>query len=192
MTPTESRLRDALASAAHGIDKVPDFAMPARSRFSRPLAAALVAAATVGALTYLTQDLDPRPAPGTQALTPARSGYNLTAYLCVPTSVEPGCHRRAATPADHEAITATLTDHPGVETFTYESQEAVYARFRALFKDTPGLLRGAKPGDVPDSYRIQARQDALPDVRAALATLPGIDTVVDEPARPGAWPGDVP
>ncbi len=65
----------------------------------------------------------------------------------------------------------------------YESQAEAYDRFRELFGNTPGFVAGTDPGDVPDSFRVEAAPDSVSAIDAALDGLSGIDRVVAEPVR---------
>ncbi|GAB2846078.1 hypothetical protein GCM10022221_51700 [Actinocorallia aurea] len=180
MTPTETRLRDALTAAAETVDRVPDFAAPARPfrlpHIPRPLAAAIASAAVVGTIAYLAA---PDPVP-TEAVAPPHDSFQLSVYLCAEQSSNPSCAKKDATAAQRQTISETLLSLPEIRSFDYESKDEAYERFRTLFKDTPGLLAVAEPGDIPDSFRIRTDPTSIPAVEAALTALPGIDQIVNE------------
>ncbi len=64
---------------------------------------------------------------------------------------------------------------------TYESREEAYRRFGELFEESPGFVDATEPGDIPDSFRLEADSGSATVIEAALADLPGVDTVVAVP-----------
>ncbi|MGI8332682.1 permease-like cell division protein FtsX [Actinomadura scrupuli] len=178
MNSTETRLQDALAAVGEivGPGDVRELALPARRRLPGPRWLVFGAAAAGLAVAVALGPLGGSPV----ASRPDPSAYaNLSVFLCVPPSSNPGCHHTDATQRQKAAILAALRGFPGVRTVAYESKAQALAVFRAKFKDRPGLLAGTPPGAIPDSYRVRLQAPAEPlRIARAVRALPGVDQVV--------------
>lgn len=175
---TETRLRDALTAVGETLapDDVPALTLPARRRLPRARWYALGAVAA-GAAVFVTvgplgnSPVSSRPDP--------QSSASLSVFLCVPPSSNPGCAHTGATERQKAAILASIRGSAGVRAVVYESKAQALARFRARFKDNPGLLAGTPPEAIPDSYRVRLRAPADPTgIARAIRDLPGVDQVV--------------
>ncbi|GAB3655622.1 hypothetical protein GCM10027589_14900 [Actinocorallia lasiicapitis] len=196
-SPIEERLQNALRDLA---DSYPPEALPPlkapRRRFDLrlPLAVAATAAVAAGGLLIGHELQKPDPvinaAPPTASPDPSR--VELSVYLCAKTSANPDCHQKRFTESERLTIAERLSEYPGL-TVSYESDADAYARFRELFENSPGLLAGTRPGDIPASFRIQFTDPtAVPTVRAAIDELPGIDTIIEERAQRSFTPSPHP
>jgi len=82
------------------------------------------------------------------------------------------------TPGQREAIERKLGALPGVESFRFMDRDAVYAEFRAAFKDQPSIVENVDPDTLPLFYRVDLTD--LRDGRAVVAAvdhLPGVRKV---------------
>lgn len=98
--------------------------------------------------------------------------------------------RDGSTAPQRQAIEARLRAIPGATAVHFETREDAYRRFLEAFKDSPDVVRGVMPADLPESFRLR-----VPDRTAAeklvpeLRTLPGVqDATVPIAATPGVSP----
>nr|MDT0667360.1 permease-like cell division protein FtsX [Micromonospora sp. DSM 115978] len=72
------------------------------------------------------------------------------------------------TPAGRDELADELRADPLVETVAYESKQQVFERFRRDFRDSPDVVAGIGPEDLPASFRLE-----LVDPRAAEEIVVG-------------------
>ncbi|MCA1823802.1 MAG: permease-like cell division protein FtsX [Frankia sp.] len=85
------------------------------------------------------------------------------------------------TPAQREAISATLHGLPGVKDVFYESKNEAYVHFKEQFRDSPDLVANVTPDALPESYRVKLSDPRQFDVVAsAVSDLPGVDQVYNQ------------
>jgi cell division transport system permease protein len=89
----------------------------------------------------------------------------------------------AITPAEQAALAADLRSDPLVASFTYESKGQAYRRFRTDFRDSPDVVAGVGPDDLPASFRLSLVDSRRAgDIVAAYGGLDGVDRVRDQRA----------
>ncbi|GAA2622990.1 permease-like cell division protein FtsX [Actinomadura fulvescens] len=105
----------------------------------------------------------------------------VSVFLCAKTSSNTTCGKKDITPQQREALRDELEKLPQVAKIEYESKEAAYARFKDRFASTPGFVQSAKPGDIPDSFRIRLKDpEQYKQVAQAVLGRQGVDQVINE------------
>jgi cell division transport system permease protein len=72
------------------------------------------------------------------------------------------------TPEGRDELAADLRSDPLIESVVYESKQQVFERFRRDFRDSPDVVAGIGPEDLPASFRL-----TLTDPRAADEIIVG-------------------
>ncbi|RAY12209.1 ABC transporter permease [Actinomadura craniellae] len=102
-------------------------------------------------------------------------------FLCNKVSSNTQCGKADATQEQKNQIKQTLDGLSQVAEVTYESKDQAFARFRESFASTPGFTQSARPGDIPDSYRVRLKNpQEYKEVVDAVYGMPGVDQVVNE------------
>lgn len=184
MNALEDRIRDAYSAAdSWGPTVPPPLRRPARRRWPRlapPLAAATTVALIAAGIAYAVPD-DRTPRRSVPVTMPRAADADISIFLCARTSTNPACGRRDATAAQRAAVAQALRELPGVRAVLYESKERAFASFKEQF-GKEGLGRKARPGDIPDSFRVTVRRAAdIPVISRAIVARPGVDQVMAEP-----------
>ncbi|MBA9007847.1 MULTISPECIES: permease-like cell division protein FtsX [Thermomonospora] len=105
----------------------------------------------------------------------------VSVFLCNKTSSNPSCNKTDATEQQKAEIKRDLEGSPVVAEVTYESKEQAFQRFKETFSSNPGLVQGAKVGDIPDSFRVRLSDpERFDEVTKLLANRAGVDQVVNE------------
>jgi cell division transport system permease protein len=87
------------------------------------------------------------------------------------------------TPAERDSLAADLRADPLIATVSYEGKQQAYQRFRADFANSPDVVAGVGPNDLPASFRlslVDPRKAA--DVVATYSGTDGVDQVRDQRA----------
>lgn len=102
-------------------------------------------------------------------------------FLCAKTSSNSSCGKRDATQQEKDQLKTDLQKMPQVKQVQYESKDEAYKRFKDRFNSTPGFVQSAKPGDIPDSYRVRLKNPKeYKTVSQAVFGRPGVDQVINE------------
>ncbi|KAB2351463.1 permease-like cell division protein FtsX [Actinomadura rudentiformis] len=105
----------------------------------------------------------------------------VSVFLCAKTSSNTNCKKQDITPQQRQELEADLKKLPEVAKVEYESKEQAYARFKDRFASTPGFVQSAKPGDIPDSFRIRLKDpQQYKQVAQAVLGRGGVDQVINE------------
>ncbi|MEU4510923.1 permease-like cell division protein FtsX [Nonomuraea wenchangensis] len=91
---------------------------------------------------------------------------------------------KAATRAQKIALARLIEDIPGVESVTFEDQQAAYEDFKRAFASNKALLGATKVSDMPESFRVVLRQGS--DWATPVATLrrqPGVASAFYVPCQ---------
>lgn len=86
-----------------------------------------------------------------------------------------------ATPEQIESVRRDLTESPQVERVTYFTQEDAYAEFQELFRNSPQMVAGVTPADMPSSFRVVPVEKDTEVIRALgeqFSAKPGVEEVV--------------
>ncbi len=87
------------------------------------------------------------------------------------------------TPAQRDALAADLRSDPLVASVSYEDKAQAYQRFRGDFRNSPDVVAGVGPNDLPASFRlslVDPRQAS--DIVASYSGVDGVDQVRDQRA----------
>ncbi|GAA1524529.1 hypothetical protein GCM10009678_02240 [Actinomadura kijaniata] len=151
----------------------------------RPVLVVAVAALVLAVLVATTAVFvwKRRDAPTT---TKSSSEVTVSVFLCTRTAANPKCGRTNATAQQKAEVETELKRMPGVRKVEYESFEEAYERFKKVFADRPDMLRSARLGDIPDSYRVRVAGDReAAALQGSMRGRPGVDQVTIQP-RPAA------
>ncbi len=114
-----------------------------------------------------------------------QSRVQISIYLCDQTPLSTQCAKNGpVTAAEKAQISHVLTALNQVVHVTYLSQQQDYQQFRQEMAGFPALIANTPPADIPASFQVRlknAQADAAP-VAAAVAGMPGVDSVVDDSA----------
>lgn len=198
----EDRVRDAYTLID---DRGPTAAPPLRQPVQRPtrrrtlrVAVPLTVAATVTAGLLVAGVMDT--APGHRVQNPANTTSaepvprqmslvamvmrpsrddQVVIYLCERASANPGCQKRAATPAERAAIVRDLKKRPEVLASAHISMRQALAEAKKRFADTPGFSDTIRLGDIPEFFRVTVRRPADAHlIVKAFTGRPGVDGVL--------------
>ncbi|MDQ3761870.1 MAG: permease-like cell division protein FtsX [Actinomycetota bacterium] len=87
----------------------------------------------------------------------------------------------ACTSSTCSALRGQLESSPGVQSVTFESRQAAYARFQRIFESQPELLQLARPEALPASLRVQlSNPQNFPSIAKQLNGRPGVERVRDQ------------
>ena len=87
------------------------------------------------------------------------------------------------------ALDQYLQTSPDVSTYSFESREKAFARFKTLWKDDPDFIKSVGPDSLPESFRIELSEPAhYPALLAELKKDPGVQDVVGLSCPPGVTP----
>jgi len=104
----------------------------------------------------------------------------MSVFLCAATSPPEVCPAGVATPEQRTAVETALSTVPAVEEVYFETSTEAYERFQEQFAGS-NIADTATPDDLGESFRIKLVDPAdHPQVTAAVATLPGVETVDDQ------------
>ena len=88
--------------------------------------------------------------------------------------------RVRATSAEVAAVAARITHDPDVTKTTFLDHHAAYWEFKKLFANEPLLIENTKASSLPESFRLQVREGALPSaVAQRYGGLPGVSGVIE-------------
>jgi cell division transport system permease protein len=116
-------------------------------------------------------------------------------------ATRPGCTQVATeipvflnddiTDAQRASLDAWLRSDPRLRQVRYESRETAYEKFRQMYRHAPDLVAAVKPGQLPESFRIEvARGTAWTALRDEIQARPGVEEVVDKVCASGQRPGE--
>lgn len=116
-------------------------------------------------------------------------------------ATRPGCTQVATeipvfltqdiTDAQRASLDAWLRSDPRLRQVRYESKETAYEKFRQTYRDAPDLIAAVKPGQLPESFRIEvARGTAWTALQEEIRARPGVEDVVGEECAGGKRPGE--
>ncbi|MER7362646.1 permease-like cell division protein FtsX [Nonomuraea wenchangensis] len=132
----------------------------------------------------------------TEAVLESRSEMRVSVFLCGKGSPLPSCGGerkpdgmvvkggKAATQAQKIALGKLIEDMPGVQSVTFEDQQAAYDNFSREFASNKALLNATMVSDMPESFRVLLKQGS--DWAAPVATLrrqPGVASVFYGPCQ---------
>jgi hypothetical protein len=104
-----------------------------------------------------------------RVFTIARPGSDLEVFMTV-----------GAAPGAVDMVRAALdANTANVKAYGFLDHAAAFDEFRRVFADQPALIDSTKPTDVPESFRIMARDKAsIDEIEGSLKHLPGVDKFV--------------
>lgn len=104
----------------------------------------------------------------------------ISVFLCAPKSQAPTCEPgQSTTPAQRDAIEATLRANPEVADVFYESKEEAFAEFREVFADSP-VLATMTVDQMQDSFRVRLKDPTqYAGVVSAVSGMSGVESVQD-------------
>jgi cell division transport system permease protein len=104
----------------------------------------------------------------------------ISVFLCAPKSQAPTCEPgQSTTPAQRDAIEATLRANPEVAVVFYESKEEAFAEFKEVFADSP-VLATMTVDQMQDSFRVRLKDPTqYAGVVSAVSGTPGVESVQD-------------
>lgn len=82
---------------------------------------------------------------------------------------------------ERNAVQASLSQDALVKSFTHESQQDAYEKFKEMAKAEPNLIAVTKPENLPESFRVKLRDPSqYSQIAAKYKTMAGVDNVVDQ------------
>ncbi|MBN9104870.1 MAG: ABC transporter permease [Propionibacteriaceae bacterium] len=104
----------------------------------------------------------------------------ISVFLCAPQSKASTCEPgQSTTPAQRDAIEATLRANPEVADVFYESKEEAFAEFKELFADSP-VLATMSVDQMQDSFRVRLKDPTqYAGVVSAVSGMSGVESVQD-------------
>lgn len=82
------------------------------------------------------------------------------------------------TSAQQASLQNELRADPEVKSFSYESKQQAYQRFKELFKSDPSLVQGTSPSSLPASFRIKLNNpERYPVIVRHFQGAPGVKQV---------------
>jgi cell division transport system permease protein len=82
---------------------------------------------------------------------------------------------------ERNAVQTALGQDPLVKSFTHETQQDAYEKFKEMAKNEPNLIAVTKAENLPESFRVKLHD---PSQYSQMATtykvMPGVDNVVDQ------------
>jgi hypothetical protein len=180
---------DLAVSADPGADsgEMARFAMlqGGRIRHRRRLAVAGLAAGVVAlVVTVGYMDLSDGAAPPAGSPVMVAAGMRLAAPDCSTNPVTADAtdaiiYLYDATDRQQSAIGQALNDDKRVFSVIFESREDAYARFAALWKDSPDFVASVTPESLPASYRLRLHDRAqFTTFSREYATKPGVQDII--------------
>jgi hypothetical protein len=161
-----------------------------RRRRQRALAGAVAGVAVVGVLGWVNAAGPPNGTPPPETVPAAFAG--LVNPLCkspardLPTDLSVFL-TMDITDDQRNLISVVLKGDPAVRYLEYESKDAAYASFAAVFAHKPELVAAVQPAQFPESFRAkldaQATEPALVD---RLRHTPGVEAVIRSACPAGA------
>jgi cell division protein FtsX len=77
------------------------------------------------------------------------------------------------------AVRSAIERSPRVARFAFLDHNDAYKEAKRIFRRHPGRIRGAKPSDMPESFRVKLRNPGMAFILSAnLEHLRGVDSVV--------------
>ncbi|MCK2214006.1 permease-like cell division protein FtsX [Actinomadura sp. ATCC 31491] len=103
----------------------------------------------------------------------------ISVFLCTPSTY--GCHRRAATGKQRQAVRTLLEGMPELDEVRFVSRAAMYAGFRADFAANGPLLKRYRAKDLPEAFVLRVKPGVDRDgVTRAVTGRPGVAWVSDQ------------
>lgn len=87
-----------------------------------------------------------------------------------------------ATPAETAALQTRLDHDPDIRSVRHISVNDAYDIFKEEFRDQPALVRGTKPSDLPQSFRVVLEPGRSVANFADRYYVAGVDTVITQQA----------
>ncbi|MFI6736156.1 permease-like cell division protein FtsX [Nonomuraea sp. NPDC050451] len=139
----------------------------------RPLIAALLAGLSV--LVSTPAAANPVPAPEVSV----SDEWEIAVFLCTPTTY--GCHKRAATAKQKQALRTFLESRPELSGVRFVDRASAYESFRHDFAGNKALLKAVRAKDLPESFRLRVKKGADRDrLWLAVNRRPGVGKIVDQ------------
>ena len=104
----------------------------------------------------------------------------ISVFLCAPKSQAPTCEPgQSTTPAQRDAIQATLRANPEVADVFYESKDEAFVEFTEVFADSP-VLATMTVDQMQDSFRVRLKDPTqFAGVVSAVSGMSGVEAVQD-------------
>ena len=84
------------------------------------------------------------------------------------------------TQQERQVLRTELNNDPLVRSYTYESKQQAYQRFRQQFKDSPNLVNNTNKNALPESFRVKLKDPTkFNQAYAEYHNQPGVDKVYD-------------
>jgi cell division transport system permease protein len=86
-----------------------------------------------------------------------------------------------ATPEQAQALNDALGSSPAIESFDFVDQDAAFAEFQEMFRNTPEMIEAVSPDILPPSYRVVPTDPDAESIRAVGSQFedqPGVYRVV--------------
>ncbi|HEY0698403.1 MAG TPA: permease-like cell division protein FtsX, partial [Micromonospora sp.] len=85
------------------------------------------------------------------------------------------------TEAQRSSLDAALKSDPLVKRVVYESKDDAYNKFKEMYRDAPDLVNAIKPGQLPESFRVQlVNPEQYKQIFDKYKDTEGIDEIVDQ------------
>jgi hypothetical protein len=85
------------------------------------------------------------------------------------------------TDAERAELERRLSEEASLESLAYETRENAYERFTSLWADSPDLVDGVTPEQLPESFRLRLTDDRLwGDLVRRYGTSPGVDEILGQ------------
>lgn len=89
------------------------------------------------------------------------------------------------------ALDTWLRHDPRVREVRYESKEVAYEKFRQLYRDAPDLVAAIKPGQLPESFRVDLAAGASwLTLQKDVQKRPGVESIAGGGCPAGQRPGE--
>jgi cell division transport system permease protein len=83
------------------------------------------------------------------------------------------------TDQQRQDLGTALEADPLVLSFTYESHEQAFHRFKVLWRDSPDLVKTVTADQLPESFRVQLKDpETYMAFVAGFKNTPGVDQIV--------------
>ncbi len=112
------------------------------------------------------------------------SKLQITVFLCNQNSATANCVGGEVTNAQKTAIQKVLDDHPEVASWSLQSKQEAYDKWRSAYVSNDETERrvyeSIRPSDMQESYWVQLKDpEKFMGIKSQVAGLQGVDTVRD-------------
>src|SRR5262245_12064099 len=79
------------------------------------------------------------------------------------------------------ALSSAIGADPLVQTFSFETRQQAYERFKEIYANAPDLVNQTRPESLPESYRVKLKDpNTFDQFKNKYLTMDGVDTIIDQ------------